>query len=118
MRTRVLIIDDDPRFRTLARALLEAKGYAVAGEAADGKHALEVVGRLRPDAALVDVQLPDIDGLALARRLAEADPALRILVTSTDPTLGARAARVEGEAVTFVPKDELAVTNLAPWLGG
>jgi CheY-like chemotaxis protein len=118
MRTRVLIVDDDARFRGLARALLEARGYAVAGEAADGEQALEAAGRLRPDAALVDVQLPDIDGFALARRMAEADPALRILVTSTDPTLGARAAREDGGAVTFVPKDELAVTNLAPWLGG
>jgi DNA-binding NarL/FixJ family response regulator len=118
MRTRVLIIDDDARFRTLARALLEARGYAVVGEAADGEKALDAAGRLRPDAALVDVQLPDIDGFALACRLVEADPALRILLTSTDPTLGARAARLDDGAVAFVPKDELAVTDLAPWLGG
>jgi CheY-like chemotaxis protein len=118
MRTRVLIVDDDPRFRALARALLESSGYAVVGEAADGEQALEAARRLRPDAALLDVQLPDTDGFALARRLADTNHALRILLTSTDPTLGARAPGSDGGAVAFVAKDELAVTNLAPWLGG
>jgi two-component system nitrate/nitrite response regulator NarL len=117
-RARVLIIDDDARFRALARALLEAKGYAVVGEAADGEQALDAAGRLRPDAALLDVQLPDTDGFTLARRLADVDHALRILLTSTDPALGARALSVDSGAVAFVPKDELAVTDLAPWLGG
>jgi DNA-binding NarL/FixJ family response regulator len=118
MCTRVLIIDDDARFRALARALLEASGYTVVGEAADGEQALEAARRLRPDAALLDVQLPDTDGFALARRLADAHHALRILLTSTDPTLGARVPRLDGRAVAFVPKDELAITNLTPWLGG
>jgi CheY-like chemotaxis protein len=117
MRTRVLIIDDDARFRALARALLEALGYAVVGEAADGQQALAAARRLRPDAVLLDVQLPDADGFALARRLADADHALRILLTSTDPTLGARASRSDRPAVPFVPKDELTATDLTPWLG-
>ena len=69
MQTRILIVDDDARFRALARTLLEAAGYAIVAEAADGAHALTAADRVRPDAALVDVQLPDIDGLALARHL-------------------------------------------------
>jgi DNA-binding NarL/FixJ family response regulator len=118
VRTRVLIVDDDPRFRALARALLEASGYTVADEAADGEQALDAARRLRPDAALVDVQLPDTNGLALARRLAESDPGLRIVLTSTDPTLVAPAALAESGALAFVPKDELAVTDLSAWLDG
>jgi CheY-like chemotaxis protein len=117
MPTRVLIVDDDPRFRALARTLLEAAGSAVAGEAADGQQALAVAQRVRPDAALVDLQLPDTDGLTLGRALANAH-GIRILLTSTDPTLVSPAAVAQSGAVAFVPKDELAVTDLIPWLGG
>jgi DNA-binding NarL/FixJ family response regulator len=118
MRTRVLIVDDDARFRALARELLEAAGYAVVGEAADGEQALTAAARARPDAALVDVQLPDGDGFALARRLADANHGLRILLTSMDPTLATPAALAQCGALAFVPKDDLAITDLAPWLGG
>jgi CheY-like chemotaxis protein len=110
MPVRVLIVDDDARFRRLARAFLERSGFEVAGEAADGAEALAVAARARPDAALVDVQLPDIDGPTLAAALSAADGGMRILLTSSDPGLG--------RGVTgFVAKDRLAVTNLAPWLG-
>jgi DNA-binding NarL/FixJ family response regulator len=118
VRARVLIVDDDARFRALARALLEASGYAVAGEAADGAQALAAVSQLRPDAALVDVRLPDTDGLALARRLIEQDRGLRIVLTSTDPTLVVPGMLARSGALAFVPKDELSVTDLAPWLDG
>jgi CheY-like chemotaxis protein len=118
METRVLIVDDDPRFRALARTLLEASGYAVVAEAADAAHALAAAARIHPDAALVDLQLPDIDGLALARRLTESDGGLRIVLTSTDSTLVGPTALAGSGAVAFVPKDSLAVTDLAPWLNG
>jgi DNA-binding NarL/FixJ family response regulator len=116
VRTRVLIVDDDARFRALARALLERSGFTVAGEAADGEQALDAACRLRPEAALVDIQLPDTNGLTLARRLAEGDRGLRIIVTSTDPTLVAPAALADSGALAFVPKDELAVSDLAALL--
>ena len=92
-------------------------GYVIVAEAADGVQALAAARRVRPDAALVDIRLPDIDGLALARRLRETDSSLRILLTSTDPTLVAPAALADGAAVAFVPKDGLASTALAPLLG-
>ena len=117
MQTRIMIVDDDPRFRALARTLLEGSGYAVVADAADGAQALIAVDRVHPHAALVDVQLPDTDGLTLARELTERDDGLRIVLTSTDPTLVAPAALAETGAVAFVPKDELAITDLAPLLG-
>jgi DNA-binding NarL/FixJ family response regulator len=116
MPTRILIVDDDDRFRALARALLETSGYAVVGEAVDGEDALAAARRLHPDAALVDVQLPDTTGFALARRLAGDDGCVRIVLTSTDATLGGAAAVADCGAVAFVPKDELAVSDLATWL--
>ena len=111
------VVDDDRRFRALARMLLERLGYVIVAEAADGAQALAAARRVRPDAALVDIQLPDIDGLALARHLRETDTSLRILLTSTDPTLVAPAKLADGAAVAFVPKDGLAITALAPLLG-
>jgi CheY-like chemotaxis protein len=117
MPIRVLIVDDDARFRALARALLESLGYAVAGEAADSGQAIAAATRVRPDAALIDVQLPHTDGLALARALVDAAPNIRTVLTSTDPTLVSAAALAWSKALAFVPKDELAVTDLTAWLG-
>jgi DNA-binding NarL/FixJ family response regulator len=113
MPGRVLIVDDDDRFRALARALLEASGHSVIGEVADGEQALAAARRLHPDAVLVDVQLPDTSGFALARRLTDDDRGVRIVLTSTDPTLGAAAAVADCGAVAFVAKDELAISDLA-----
>jgi CheY-like chemotaxis protein len=81
MKSRILVVDDDARFRNLARTLLEACGYTIAAEAADGAQALAAVKRVSPDAALVDVQLPDINGLTLASHLHQTDGSLRIVLT-------------------------------------
>jgi CheY-like chemotaxis protein len=56
----------------VARALLPLEGFAVVGEAVDALSALEAVGRLRPDVVVLDIQLPDLDGFEVARRLAQA----------------------------------------------
>jgi CheY-like chemotaxis protein len=75
MARTVLIVDDHAPFRAVARALLQLEGLAVVGEAADALSALEAVGRLRPDVVVLDIQLPDLDGFEVARRLAQAgDP--------------------------------------------
>ena len=65
----VLIVDDHPSFRASARAILEADGFEVTGEAEDGESAIVAAGRLHPDIVLLDVQLPDLDGFEVTRRL-------------------------------------------------
>ena len=70
MAWSVLIVDDHAGFRSGARALLEADGFDVLGEAADGESAVEQARRLRPQVVLLDVQLPGIDGFAVAESLA------------------------------------------------
>jgi CheY-like chemotaxis protein len=106
-----------PAFAPSRAPCWKGSGSTIAAESADGAQALAAVKRVSPDAALVDVQLPDIDGLALARRLHETDGCLRIVLTSTDPTLVAPAALAQSGAVAFIPKDKLAITDLAPLIG-
>ena len=117
MAARILIIDDDGRFRALARTLLEAQGCEVV-EAADRTEALAASRRFSPDAALVDIGLPDTNGFALARELIGDAPGLRVLLTSTDSTLVTRSAVTDSGALAFVAKDRLAVTDLTTWLSG
>lgn len=70
MATSFLIVDDHPSFRAAARLLLESAGFLVVGEAGDGATAVSEARRLTPDAVLLDVNLPDTDGFAVAAELA------------------------------------------------
>ena len=81
--TTIVIVDDHPSFRRCARAVLEADGFAVVGEAEDGEGALTAIGELHPDAVLLDVQLPDMDGFAVLEQLGGTGPAV-VLVSSRD----------------------------------
>ena len=67
MRPTVLIVDDHAAFRASAWALLQAEGFDVIGEATDGAEAVAAVVALRPQIVLLDIQLPDLDGLAVGR---------------------------------------------------
>src|SRR5215213_3946557 len=64
MPKTVVIADDHPSFRASARAILQSEGFEVVGEAEDGESAIELARTLSPDVLLLDVQLPDMDGLA------------------------------------------------------
>ena len=113
----MLIVDDHDDFREAASDLLEAEGFAVVGGAADGLSALAAVERLRPDVVLLDVQLPDLDGFAVAERLATgSDPPRVVLISSRDAaSYGSRleAARAHG----FLAKRELSGASLAALVG-
>lgn len=83
MPQTVLIVDDHPGFRLAARALLEAEGFNVIGESATGTEGLEAVVRLRPDLVLLDVGLPDLDGIEVAGRLKGCKDGPAVVLTSS-----------------------------------
>lgn len=66
---RILIADDEAVIRLGLRTMLEAQGYRVVGEAADGTRAVDLVTRLKPDLVILDIKMPGLDGLQAARRL-------------------------------------------------
>lgn len=83
MDVRVLVVDDHASFRSKARQVLAADGFLVVGEASDGPEAIRACDELRPDLVLLDVQLPDLDGFAVAAILgAGVDPPAVVLVSS------------------------------------
>jgi DNA-binding NarL/FixJ family response regulator len=107
MQQTILIVDDHSAFRSRARRLLEAEGYAIVGEAEDGATALAAALELAPDLVLLDVCLPDTTGFAVARQLAGNRRAPAIVLTSThDETDFGELAR-RSDALGFLPKAEL-----------
>jgi DNA-binding NarL/FixJ family response regulator len=102
----VLIVDDHAGFRRSARALLEADGFDVLGEAADGESAVEQARRLRPQVVLLDVQLPGMDGFAVADSLA-AEPSGPAIVFISSRERSAYRRRLEATpARGFITKSE------------
>ena len=103
----VLIVDDHAGFRTQARALLEADGFAVVGEAHDGASGLAAARSLHPDLVLLDIGLPDIEGFDVATALAaDAEPPT-VVLTSSRQVLGYRRRLAASPALGFITKDEL-----------
>jgi DNA-binding NarL/FixJ family response regulator len=118
MSGSVLVVDDDPGFRRLAPLLLAAVGLAVAGEAETAAAAMAAAGALKPDAVLVDVGLPDVDGITLARQLVALPWRPRVVLTSSDAEAATQRDVRHSGAEAFVPKDQLPNAALHRLLGG
>jgi len=104
---RVLLIDDHTAFRVNAQRALEAEGHDVVGTAADGISGLRAALELLPDVVLLDIGLPDISGLEVARALHREAPLLPVVLISThDAGEFGELARSHG-ARGFLTKEEL-----------
>jgi DNA-binding NarL/FixJ family response regulator len=79
----IVIADDHPVFRRGLRDIIESdRGFKVIGEAGDGEEALEMIGKLRPAIAILDVSMPKLDGLAVSRKLAAEAPAVAVILVT------------------------------------
>ncbi len=104
----VLIVDDHEPFRRVVSELLRDSGYRVVGEAATGAQGLEAAARLLPQAVLLDVGLPDMDGFAVAAGLTADGHGPAIVLTSADPGPDYEELARRAGARRFVAKADLA----------
>jgi DNA-binding NarL/FixJ family response regulator len=108
----VLLIDDDPAFRRLARQTLSGSGLTVVGEAATAAEGSSAARNLKPEIMLVDVGLPDGDGITLARELSALPWGPRVVLTSVDPDAASPEEVRKSGASGFVPKQDLPGSGL------
>ena len=118
MTPRVVIVDDHAPFRSLARRLLVAGGFQVVGEAADGAGAIAAVRELAPDVVLLDVQLPDLDGFAVAEAIG-GEPRAPVVVLVSSRALVDYGQRVDASTARgFITKAELSRETLLRVIDG
>jgi DNA-binding NarL/FixJ family response regulator len=110
---RVLIVDDQPVFRELAREVLQRRGYTVVGEAGCGGTALDAAHRLQPDAVLLDMRLGCECGFEVARELVRACPRTAILLVSNQDYGHCRELLRSSGARGFLLKSRLLSAELA-----
>jgi DNA-binding NarL/FixJ family response regulator len=108
----ILIADDHPLFRKGMTALLESMpGIQVVGEAASGREAVELAASLKPDVVLMDLQMPDGNGLSATREITRAQPDIRILVITLfeddDSIFAALKAGARGYILKDADEDEM-----------
>jgi two-component system, NarL family, response regulator LiaR len=104
-RLRVVIADDDPLARRVVRDALQEAGFAVVADAANGREAVELVLHYRPDLVLMDVVMPELDGIAAAKQIGEKAPEVRVVILSIsdDDELGMLGIRAGASG--YVTKD-------------
>jgi CheY-like chemotaxis protein len=105
---RILIVDDHAEFSASARALLEAEGCDVVACAATGEDALELVDGLEVDLVLLDLNLPGLDGIAVAERLASLEAAPDVILISSHDEAAVEARVVAAPVRGFLAKRDLA----------
>lgn len=102
---RILIADDHSLFRDSLRSLLEARGYAVIGEARNGRQAVDLARQLHPDVVLMDLAMPEMDGLAATRELAASLPEVKVVVLTASAEDDALFDAIKAGAQGYVLKN-------------
>ena len=92
MATRVLIVDDAAFMRMMLRDILAKNGFEVAGEAENGKVAVQMYNELTPDVVTMDITMPEMDGIAAVKEIKANDPAAKVVMVSA---MGQQAMVIE-----------------------
>ena len=115
----ILIVDDHADFRVITRALLEAEGFAVVGDVADGTAGIEAARVLNPDVVLLDIGLPDIDGFEVARTLRASGGEVPTIVLISTRLAAEYGPRIEDSgAAGFIAKEDLSGSGVRALIGG
>jgi two-component system, NarL family, nitrate/nitrite response regulator NarL len=111
---RILIVDDEPQVRNVLRAIIERhEGWVVCGEAADGVQGIEKAGVLQPDLILLDISMPNLNGLSALPRIREQCPDSGILILTLHESLEMARLSSAAGAWGYLAKS-LASTELVP----
>ena len=112
MAASVMVVDDDDRFRSLANRILADCGFRPESEARTVAEALQQVTQRIPDLALVDVDLPDGNGLELSKQLTAPPWGVRVVLVSVDSDAVTPKDAAAAGAVGFLPKSDLSCASL------
>jgi DNA-binding NarL/FixJ family response regulator len=105
---RALVVDDSPvALGMMCFLLTQHADVNIVGRAADGCEAVEIVTALRPDFVLMDIQMPKLNGIDAARRIAKEHPATKVILVTLHETEELRRAALESGARWFIPKERL-----------
>ena len=105
-RARLLIVDDHDLIRESTQLMLEGEpDLEVVGEAANGHHALELCRQLRPDLVLMDVRMPEMDGLTATREIKKEMPTISVLLVSAYESEDYRREAASAGAAGYILKD-------------
>ncbi len=108
-KLRILLADDHELVRRGIRGLLRARrGWKVVGEAVNGREAVEKTSKLKPDVAIVDISMPDLDGLQATRQIRELTPTTKVVVLSMHESDQMVRRVLEAGALGYVLKSDLA----------
>ena len=109
----VLVVDDQAPFRLAAKAVLRRlAGFELAGEASSGHEAIELVDRLHPELVLMDINMPQMNGIEATRRIVAAHPEVAVILCSTHDPNDLPAEAASSGAIAYVSKEHLAAETL------